>query len=335
MIADLHDLRRVLRLVFSDRLPPAPLHLVEGTWLVAQDGFSITDAAKLVKTSPAHLRKLLNSPNTLSAILGGDIPLPEPQSETRVRSSLGQLVLGSLAEQVFEKLYRELVGTSELQLRDDRSARGDTDYLVFNGSGRQVFRINIKFHGSLFRRARELVGLEPENCFALAIYKIYAALKKQEEEHLPYIFVIVGVPGLTGSVVGEQIPEDLMHLSLLSYKLPRLTGKRQIEDQIVRRLTSSPEIFGFAEAAAKYLEQIRSAQWFVLSARRADTLLRKNLFDRAYGLRVRGFTRNYAGAELDMHFSLSEDLRPLTEFLQVLRDYGMPGLVSRLERGTI
>jgi hypothetical protein len=77
-----------------------------------------------------------------------------------------------------------------------------------------------------------------------------------------------------------------------------------------------------------------NADWYVLSARRADKLLQDMLFERAYALRVRGFARNYRGAELDMHFSLSGDLSPLTRFLEVLREDGMPGLVSRLERGT-
>ncbi len=36
-----------------------------------------------------------------------------------------------------------------------------------------------------------------------------------------------------------------------------------------------------------------------------------------------------------MHFSLANDLTPLAEFLGVLRESGMPGLVSRLERGTL
>jgi hypothetical protein len=50
---------------------------------------------------------------------------------------------------------------------------------------------------------------------------------------------------------------------------------------------------------------------------------------------VRGFTRNYAGAELDMHFSVRADLHPLTELFETLSEHGMTGLVSRLERGTL
>jgi hypothetical protein len=248
---------------------------------------------------------------------------------------LGQLVIGNLAERVFEDLYRSTVGTSELTLKDDRSMRGDTDYLVFNGQQRQVFRINIKFHGALFRKAKDLVGLEPEDCFALATYKIHAALRKQDLEHLPYIFVIVGVAGLTGVSVGETIPEDLIHLSALTHAIPAWTGVRKIEDQIVDRLVEAPDEFGFKPTVNHYFEELRNAGWFVLSARRADNLLREKLFERAFALRVPRFAQNYRGAELDMHFSLSADLTPLTEFLEVLREYGMPGLVSRLERGTL
>ena len=54
----------------------------------------------------------------------------------------------------------------------------------------------------------------------------------------------------------------------------------------------------------------------MLSARRADHLLRENLFDRVYAVRVPGFARLFGKAELDMHFSLKEDLRDLHGFLK-------------------
>jgi hypothetical protein len=125
---------------------------------------------------------------------------------------IGQLLLGELAERAFEGIYKETMGTNELILEDDRGARNETDYRVLNGQRRPVFRINIKFYGTLFRNARTLVGLEPEDCFALATYKIYQGLQKHESERLPYVFVIVGVPGLTGAGVGAAVPEDLVHM---------------------------------------------------------------------------------------------------------------------------
>jgi hypothetical protein len=75
--------------------------------------------------------------------------------------------------------------------------------------------------------------------------------------------------------------------------------------------------------------------WYVLSARRADVLLRRLLFERVYAVRVRAFARNYPNAELDMHFSLSQDLTPLREFLGVLRRDGLHKMLGLLERGDI
>lgn len=335
MITSFDDFRRVLRLVFVDARPPKPLHLIEAVALVRDGSLTAHKAAGQFGTTAARVHTFASKLDPAADLLGGAILSPLPQQEARIRNSLGQLVVGSLAEKAFEERYRASVGSSELQLLDDRHVRGDTDYLVFNGSGRQVFRMNIKFHGALFRRARELVGLEPTDCFALATYKIYSALQKQEAEHLPYIFVIVGVPGLTGSIVGEGIPENLVHLSAIAHLSPKVSGKRQIEDQIVSRLTAAPVELGFAGNMGRFLTQIREAEWYVLSARRADNLLRKLLFERAYALRVRAFARNYSGAELDMHFSLKGDLKPLAEFFEVLHTHGMTGLASRLERGTL
>jgi hypothetical protein len=81
--------------------------------------------------------------------------------------------------------------------------------------------------------------------------------------------------------------------------------------------------------------QIAAAPWFVLSARRADNLLREKLFERVFAVRMRGFTRTYRNAELDMHFSLREDLTPLPDFLQSLRERGLHGMAVDLERGLV
>lgn len=44
-------------------------------------------------------------------------------------------------------------------------------------------------------------------------------------------------------------------------------------------------------------ERIRTADWYVLLARKADTLLRKLLFERVYARKVRGFAQQFRGAE--------------------------------------
>lgn len=63
------------------------------------------------------------------------------------------------------------------------------------------------------------------------------------------------------------------------------------------------------------------------------SLAPEKLFERCYALRVRGFAQNYRDADLDMHFSLAQDLTPLPEFLRVMSEVGLAGLVARLTSG--
>jgi hypothetical protein len=88
-------------------------------------------------------------------------------------------------------------------------------------------------------------------------------------------------------------------------------------------------------AITGFEREIAAAAWRILSARKADQLLRERLFERVYAVRVRAFARNYRNAEVDMHFSLSQDLTRLSEFLQLLKDRGLHGLTGHLERGLI
>lgn len=328
----LEELENLLAKVYGDAARPKPLHLLAGLADV-RSGLPLSQAARKVGTTAGNLDNLVQAKDPVAHLLG-EPAADHQEKEKKVRATIGQLIIGNLAEEVFEDNYRRTVGSSELTLEDDRSGGGDTDYLVRNGQGRQVFRLNIKFHGSQFRKAQELVGLPPEDCFALATYKIHSALQKQEREHLPYIFVIVGVPDLTGAVVGAAVPGDVVEFATLARHSARFQGKRKVEDAIVQAITARPADFGMAESLHSFLEQIRGAVWRVLSARRADALLREKLFERAYALRVRGFAMNYRGAELDMHFSISGDLHPLEEMLRILRDDGLHALSVYLERGT-
>jgi hypothetical protein len=217
---------------------------------------------------------------------------------------------------------------NDLILRDLREGRTDTDYRLHNGRGRPIYRVNIKFHGSQFRRAPEMVGLDSSDCFALATYKIHSAIEKQKQEGLPYFFAIVGVPNLTGESAGRDIPPLLVETVALIDQAPKGKSKRDLEDAVVEGLVNkSNPVF------KKTLERILSADWYVLSARRADKLLRELLFDRVFALRMRGFARVFRGAELDMHFSLSKDLIPLKQFLATLREGGPQRVTTLMERG--
>lgn len=324
-----NDVKQTLELLYPSSVWPKPLHLLYGESLV-RNGVPIGDAAKKVRTSAKRLQDVLDSNRPLHEVLGLDPPADPEQLDNwdRTVGILGQLLLGNIAERVFEQMFRDQMPNRELRLTDVREGRTDTDYRLLNGNNRPVYRLNIKFHGARFRRATELVGLDPEDSFALATYKIQGALKKQQEEQLPYFFAIVGVSNLTGAVVGRQIPKELLGVAAYLSAAPKMKGKRDLEDKVVAHLVSN-EVRPFSEVSLR----IKAADWYILSARRAYKLLTEKLFERVFALRIRDFSRVFGGAEIDMHFSLSEDLIPISDFFTTVREGGLHKITTMLERG--
>lgn len=336
MIGTLQQLAETVRTVYGGATVPLPFRqLATIAEYMGRQGTLDAGLFRSMRTSPARRDSLLSGVDPVEVVLKTTLERAgDPDSMARSRAGLAQMLVGVLAERAFEQIYRETLETDEFRLEDQRSARSETDYRVFNGRGRPVFRINIKFHGAPFRKAWELVELAPENCFALATYKIHQAMERQRREVLPYVFVVVGVPGLSSQVVGEVLPEDCVHMGALALTA-KMTGKRGVEDQIVHHLIGENAEPAISERIRSFAGLIREAEWRVISARKADTLLRDLLFDRVFAVRVRGFNRHYRNAEVDMHFSKSQDLTGLHDFLQLLQDSGVQGLASHLERGTI
>jgi hypothetical protein len=307
---------------------PKPLHLIQGMLLV-EGGVAIESASRIVGTSTTRLLDVVTAREPVESVLqlrDQDISF---EALTRLRRKVGELVLGRAAEIAFEDICNGEIDPSEFSLTDVRYGRTNTDFRLLNGGGRPLYRFNVKFFGSVFRRGAEMVRISPSDCFPLATYKILAALQEQDREHLPYVFAIVGVPGLNAAAVAEIIPEaDIQPITLLT-ESRAVSRKRDFEDWLVDRIVRAR-----SPAFATAYERIRNAQWYVLSARRANMLMHELLFERVYALTVPGFTRKFGGAEVDMHFSLSTDLVSLPEFLAVLRRDGQGRVTTMLERGT-
>ena len=334
MLTDLNGLLAVARQLYGVGDIPKPFALLEAVNRV-ESGEDASAIAKGIRSTRKKVLEVATAPDPISTVFDANLTTTgSEEALTKARRGIGQMLLGTLAERSFEATYRGVVQTDELRLEDDRSGRTDTDYRVFNGQDRPVFRINIKFHGSPFRKASDLVGLRPDDCFPLATYKIHSAIKKQEEEILSYLFVVVSIPGLTGVSAGASVPEDLAHLASL-YMASKLPRKRDFEDLIVRHLVDSPHQEPITTAVDAIKDEIERASWRIISARRAYQLLHERLFERVYAVRVRGFASNYGRAEVDMHFSISNDLNSLTGMLEILRDHGLQGLTARIERGEL
>jgi len=324
-----HEFMGVVAELSGDKPWPKPLHLLQAATMVDK-GTEVGTAAKTTRTTSRILQRIIESPDRVQEALGIPLDKVDEAQTRRVRLILGQLALGRCAELAFEDIYRSEMHSEELELRDLRENRTDTDYRLHNGFGRPIYRINIKFHGARFRRASELVGLDPNDCFALATYKIHSALQKQEQEGLPYFFAIVGVPHLSGEIVGGLIPSRLVDAAAIFQRSPKTQHKRDFEDSVVDHLVSTTH-----QVISETIGKIKEAEWYMISARRADKLLRQLLFERVYALRIRGFAQQFRGAELDMHFSLCADLIPLKKFLQILGEGGQTKITTLMERGDL
>ncbi|MGH2361956.1 MAG: hypothetical protein ACRDGM_15635 [bacterium] len=330
MLSSVDDLLSLVASVYGGRPLPRAHALLEASRDL-QHGADAKALATSLKTTPRRLAELAESPDPIFSLFKTTLASATDEALlAKRRQGLGQLLLAGLAERAFEALYRKTLGAEELQLEDERRGHTETDYRVLNGARRPVFRLNIKFHGTLFVNARSMVGLEPKDCFALATYKVWQGTQKQQTEVLPYVFAIVSVPGLTAESVGTIVPTRLVHLAAFAYAA-KAGGKRDVEDAVVRHLIEDQQPEEVAERVATFSVRIERAEWRVISARKADKLLRELLFERVYAVRQRSF----AQTQVNMHFSLSQDLTALTEFLRLWRERGPQGLASMLERGLV
>jgi hypothetical protein len=256
------DILGVLTGLFGSDPWPKPLNRLQGLQRL-RAGESVSAAAKAVGTSAALLQKLEKSRAPLKDLLDA---APENTPENLIERTsliLGQLLLGRCAEMAFETIYAEEMGTTDIALIDLRESRSDTDYRLRNGQGRYLYRMNIKFHGARFRRANDLVGLDPEDCFPLATYKIYGALQKQDQEHLPYIFAIISVPNVSARETGALLPADSIR-TLAFLRHAKVGGMRDFEDRLVKSFIDKR-----TEAYAATYQKVLKAEWRILSARRA------------------------------------------------------------------
>ena len=247
-------------------------------------------------------------------------PPVTPERLARARAGLAQMLVGTVAEEYFEEVSKNIVGDKGYSVQDERVGRTDTDYRLVGPDGHALCRFNIKFHGTAFAKSKEWVQLEPEDCFALATYKIDAALKKQDLERLPFVFLIISVLNVPRSNVEKDISDDWAWLASLS--------DLSTEEAIVKAISNEPWV-------EHIRRRVRTSQFRVLSARRAYHLMREKLFERVHALRIRSFNRVFRNAEVDMHLSLSREMIGFDDFLKLLAERGALELTVRLDRGEI
>jgi len=278
-------------------------------------GESLEAVSRDARVQTHRLRKLVASVQQAGWSAFGNIAAISAEEFATAKNGIAQMLLSLLAERRFIQLSNQITGAGVLKIEDHRPSRTDTDFRLMNGGGRPLCRLNIKFHGTAFRESRRYVGLEPEDCFPLATYKINNADKRQHAENLPYVFIVLTALDLSAAEVARIVPDDYVEALVVMRQIVS-TGKLAIEERVVERLLASDQLPRFESI----LTRMPEGQFRVLSASRAIDLLKKHLFDRIHALSLKAFNRKFRNAEVDMHFSLTQDLTPVRTFLELTRE---------------
>lgn len=104
----------------------------------------------------------------------GSRPLPEAQKN---RSQAFQnLVVGTIAERVFRENHLSPLESEGFTVADLHERGENRDYALLRDESE--LPINVKVASTLFRKARETVGLDPEDCIPISAYKAIGASER-------------------------------------------------------------------------------------------------------------------------------------------------------------
>jgi hypothetical protein len=247
--------------------------------------------------------------------------LPEPNGSRR--QGFQNQVVGRIAERVFRDDHLAALEPEGFHIEDYHEAGEHRDY----GAQRDGLElpINVKVASTLFRNAKTVVGLEPEDCVPISAYKAIGASERVPD--LVYVdlvdFELRGkvdafMDGLDGPLgIGWHL------LSWYGGK-----GARAAEDQYINALfaTHDDQLKALAPGAAAFR---------VISAQRVLSILRENP-RRVPGLGVPGAGTGGFVAEVNVHISVESEMRSWDDVAARIKCEGIaPVLVDIRQRTTI
>ena len=246
--------------------------------------------------------------------------LPARQRRGSAENPITKLFPATITEERFLELLEELCDARpSLTYSDDReSGHSFRDFTLYEHE--LELPINIKNAGTRFERAKELVGLDPNDCIPIPAYKAHGAL-----EVAPNLLYLVSVDyDLIGSL-DDLLPTLLTPEELLAWRL--------LNDHEGPRLRNGEDLFVFA-TVRKYWKELKSVArdtpFNVISARRAiRTLHAKPQRTPGIGLRAWGTS---ARGEVNVHVSIRQETTPWHEVNERISSEGIRSVVSAVNR---
>jgi hypothetical protein len=225
---------------------------------------------------------------------------------------------------VTEERFLELAGDlcekcPGLSCQDEReTGHSLVDFTIHNGA--DSLPINVKTASTPFEKALDLVGLEPDDCIPIPVYKASGAL-----ETLPSLLYVVSV--------------DFTLVRTLDSLLPYLftADERIVWDLLNKfegaRLRNAEDAFVFAMVRRHWeriRETVRNTPFHAVSARKSIRVLQtKPRRTPGIGLRAWGTGAN---AEVNVHLSIREDTTPWGDVAARIDGRGLNDVIAAINR---
>ncbi len=273
------------------------------TLRTALDDFSITDDWSIAKN--------VRDGGTLAA----------HEARNNPSQAFQNLIVGRIAEVVFREEHLQPLEEAGFSI-DDLHERGENRDFAVRKDGLEL-PINVKTASTIFRKAKEIVGLEPSDCVPIPAYKAVAV-----SERVPDL-VYVDLVDFSFRQRVDEFTDSLGGSGGLLWKVLAWyggKGVRKAQDGYVSKL------FDLHEEKLVSLAP-KSSSWRVISAQRVLAIMR-DMPRRCPGLGVRAAGTGGFNAEVNIHVSVNDETVSWQDVSEALQRSGIQAVLDMIRHRT-
>jgi hypothetical protein len=220
------------------------------------------------------------------------------------------LIVGTVAEGVFEANHLVPLKSHGFDIVDFHEAGENRDFGV-RKDGLEL-PINVKTASTIFRNAKQTVGLEPEDCIPISVYKALGASERVPD--LVYVDLVDFKlrDGVDAAVAQLEGPAAILW-DLLSWYAG--SGAKRAQDRYIKVLfeTQRPALEALVADSTKFR---------VISAKKVIALMHEKP-RRVPGLGIKAAGTGSFVAEVNMHVSVKNETKPWAEVDALIREGGI------------
>ncbi|MEQ1715906.1 MAG: hypothetical protein ABL907_07970 [Hyphomicrobium sp.] len=300
------------------RVPWDAVALAEG-FVALRAGANESDVARLVYE---HSNRTLTDSRSVVAAMRSDGFLGRLTPRKRIGSAenpVTKLFPATVTEQRFLELLEAGQEAGRYTIHDEREMRHSlADFYL--RSGDIELPINVKTASTQFARAKDLVGLDPEDCIPIPVYKASAAVEKQ-----PSLLYLVSVDWKLVATIDQILPSILSRQEAIAWQILNQhegSGLKKAEDDLVFKTVR--------KNWERFKTVLASNPFHAVSARRSLRIMH-TIPKRTPGIGLRAWGTG-ASAEVNVHLSLSADTTPWAKVADRIAAKGLGDVVDGINR---